>query len=148
MATKDSAPMARKYLKIIGTVAAVLSFLGVITGILVACGVIKDLNQFGDMQSLRDNGASDDQIRVILGVGSIIASLIGVWAGFVIRNASKKGGKTTLALVLTVLNIVGGVTTITSDVKMDTKISNVVMLTIYILALLAIFKVRKANEED
>lgn len=147
MAKKQSGT-ARGYLKIIGIVSMVLGILGIICGILLACGAVKDLNSFGDLSSLRNNGMSDEQIRISLGIGSIIASTISAWAGWVIYRASRKNGKTTLALVLTVLNLVSNFVSVVSNTPVDQKISYSISLVIYVLAFMALLRVRRENEDE
>lgn len=139
---------SRKYLKILGIVEMVLAGIGLI--IAIAMFFVKGINiaDFGleNLDQLRRQ-FSDDQIKnIILGMG-IISCLINFWISWIIYRAGATN-KTTLALVLVVLQCIAGAATIFSSLvnHVALGISTIISLTIYVLAFIAIMNVRSESK--
>lgn len=139
---------SRKYLKILGIVEMVLAGIGLIASI--AMFFIKGINvaDFGleNLDQLRQH-FTDEQIKnVVFGVG-VVACLINLWVAWIIYRAGATN-KTTLALVLVVLQCISGAATIFSSLINHVALgfSTVISLTIYVLAFIAIMNVRSESK--
>ena len=142
---------SKKYLRILGIVYFVLAALIVLSTVVMM--VTKtDVNKLGiDLTEIRKiEGATDDVIRVSYGICMIIAGLLVVLEGWLLRRAAKDPSKSTLLLVLLVLSVVTSVVSIFTTNNFDSiskSASFALGLTINILALMSVVNIRKEIKE-
>ena len=149
MVKKDKLATERKYLKILGLVIMALGLISAIFGVFCMTGAIpEDVVR----KALENNPEilkhPIETIRIIYGAGIVIAGVLSFITGLVIKSASKPDNKTTFALVLSIFNIITGATALFSDSDMGTKINSVISVTAFVLAFMAILRIRRVEEED
>lgn len=149
MPKTDKRAISKKYLKILGIVTIILSIaFAIIAAISIFNGSarLEDLG-IANLDKLRES-SSDDVIRTSFGVATIISGGIGALVGWFFIRASKNPNKSTAALVLAVLSMVGSFTAITNGKSgASVVVANALSLVVYILALIALLEVRKERYE-
>ena len=150
MASKQESA-SKKYLNILGIVTMVLGCIIVIGGIiLMALNInLADINNDYVNQLIAKANGDVNVAKMSLGLGIIFSGLFQAFLGWLERRASKTPEKSTLLLVLTVLSVVGGVFSMfnTGFKDADNAFGSVFSLTINVLALLAIIKLRSTIED-
>lgn len=148
MAKTDKTALSRKYLKIIGTVIIALSFVNVAYAILSMTGAVPEAAIRQSLSaSVELDKFSFETVRTVYGIGILVASFLSFVTGCIIRHAAKPDKGTTIALVLCVLNAVTGLLALVGDAEIPSQISGIINVTVYVLAILAIYNVRKDNGE-
>ena len=148
--SKKTVENCKKYLKAIGWVNIGIAALTIITAIIMMIAKAPlDQLQLADADKLiKEHNMSEDTVRVIACCTIIFTGLISAFFGNVIRRAGVNTKKTTLALVFVVLGSISAATGVFNGKfeSVGATIANILHLTVYILAFMAIMKIR--NEED
>lgn len=149
---KKASSASKKYLKFIGIANIILAILSIISLIVfaVAKGNIFDLGITSDqLNQLHNSGISDDQVRILLCIGTGIGFLFEILIGWLLIRAANNPNKTTLILVLVTLSTISGIVSLFSSgfSNISTVIGNIFNLTIDVLAFMALLRVRRETGE-
>lgn len=142
---------SKRYLRIIGMINIGLAIINIIVAIVwLIVKIPIDQLQMGDVDKLHNElNMTDDAIRGIAVGGIIVAGLISVLIGWLIYRAGKNAKKTTAALVFIVLGCISAAAAVFTD-KYDNivqTLSNMLHLAVYVLAFLAVMKIRQSNDD-
>ena len=149
---EDKKNASRRYLKILGIVMLVMGALAMIGGIVTmfmkGVDIMSSLNA-GQLRTAQMRGLNNNDLRIILGGIMIIGSLVILLEGWLLLRAAKDPVKSVLLLVLLVLSVVGSVGVLLSEgfKAPGTTITNMLGLTVYLLALIATLRVRSQIDE-
>lgn len=149
--SKKQASASKTYLNILGIISIVFGALTVL-GAIIIMAVNFDMSALGEgfYNDLLARANGDANIaKISLGISILSTGAYQILLGWLERRASKNPEKSTALLVLTVLSVVGGVFTMFNGGFSDfaNATGSIVSLTINILALIAIFNVRKTIYE-
>ena len=127
---------AKTVLKVFGIIHFILAVMTLFVGVIVLANVVPDLA--GEAaKSLGVTAVEGIDVGVVAGITFIISAMWTAFEGFALLRASK--GKTTLALVLEIISIIGCVVSMIGAFN----VSSIITLLIDALVLYSILVVRK-----
>ena len=149
---KKSSSVSKKYLKILGIVEIVFAvILAALTVFAVTLNpTLTDLGFTADqIANMTGSGITESAIKTIFYVTTFICIAIAILIGALLIRAANNPKKSTFVLVLTVLSTVGAVITLFSSgfSNIGSVITNAITLTLDILTLMALVKIRGEIKE-
>ena len=135
-----------KYLKILGIIQILIGVLGILSAVLMVIMGF-NVNELGiDLTQLRNEGVTDDVIRLSFAIVAGIASAYAILVGILLRRAAKDPVKSTFVLVLTVLSLISNVFTLFSQsafTNVSSGASFAINVTLNVFTLMALLKIRR-----
>ncbi len=134
------------YLKVLGVLQFIAAALAILCGILVGFAKIATVDQL-ELGSARTEGVTDDQILVIAGCVVIFMGLLSLLMGWLLFRAANHPEKSTFLLVLTVISVISSIVGLFGNKSAGTMVSAVISLSIDVLTLMAVMRIRREIEE-
>lgn len=131
---------AKKLLKIFGILYYVLGILAVAFGIIVILCANADLDKI-IKEALTTVDFQNNSPSKIFGVYMIITAICTLVQGWALRRAGKNG-KTTLALVLFALSVIGSIVTVITTHTLGSSIAS------FVIELLILYSIIVVRKED
>lgn len=131
------------YLKILGVLQFISAIFFVVCGIVIGFAKVATVDELG-LGELRGNGVTDNDVLMIVGITTIIMGAIYCLMGWLLFRAANHPEKSTFLLVLLVISVVGGIVgIITNKTGSGTIVSTAISLTIDVLALMSVMRIRR-----
>ena len=147
MAKKEKNSTSKKYLKVLGVLSIIFAVISVITGIITIAiqsqFTLADIGMADIMKSMPAE-ATEEMVKIIFGSTIIFAGLMELLIGCLLIRAANNPRKSTFLLVLLVIQVISCAFTLFSSgfTSVASAFGNILNLTIYVLALAAVFKIR------
>ncbi len=134
------------YLKILGVLQFIGAFIFLCGGILTAFVKVATVDELG-LAELRTENISDNDLLMIVGCTMLFLGLLYAIMGWLLFRAANHPEKSTFLLVLLVISVVCGIVSLFNAKGVASAlISTAVSLTIDVLALMAVMRIRREIE--
>ena len=151
MAKKEAAHNSKLYLRILGIIEIVLAALSII---LMAVFMVSNitLTEMGisgqQISDLAAQNISESTFKTIIGITGIVIGILDALIGWLLIRAANNPKKSTFVLVLVVLMTVTSIVTLFTSgfSNIGTVIGNIASVTINVLALMSLFRIRSEND--
>lgn len=145
MSKKNST--SKKYLRVLGIISLVFACIALIVGILtIAMRGQYSLADLGlsEMVDQFQGEITEEGLKIAIGIVFLINGFGDALIGWLLIRAANNPRKSTLLLVLLVFSVISGIYTLinTGFSNAAAATGNIVNLTVYVLALIAVFDLR------
>lgn len=150
MAKKEAAHNSKLYLRILGIIEIVLAALSIILMIIFMMSNIT-LTEMGisgqQISDLAAQNISESTFKTIVGITGIVIGILDALIGWLLIRAANNPKKSTFVLVLVVLMTVTSIVTLFTSgfSSIGTVIGNIASVTVNVLALMSLFRIRSEN---
>ncbi|MBR2588938.1 hypothetical protein IKE84_01180 [Candidatus Saccharibacteria bacterium] len=150
MAKKEAAHNSKLYLRILGIIEIVLAALSIILMIIFMMSNIT-LTEMGisgqQISDLAAQNISESTFKTIVGITGIVIGILDALIGWLLIRAANNPKKSTFVLVLVVLMTVTSIVTLFTSgfSSIGTVIGNITSVTVNVLALMSLFRIRSEN---
>ena len=134
------------YLKVLGVLQFIECALAILCGILIGFTKIGTVDELG-LADLRTEGVSDENLLIIVGISFFVLAFISLLLGWLLFRAANHPEKSTFLLVLTVISVICNIVGLFGNKSTSTMISAVITLSVDVLTLMAVMRIRREIED-